>query len=146
MSTKPQQVRVSRRFNAPAERMFDVWLAWLDPAGESRVGAEFRFPGPVGGIAQTGEYLLLDRPRRLVFSCPAEADSCDLDLVTVHLVSMEAAGCELELIHELTPRRAERVEWLEREWRLVLDRMAATPGEVATARFTGRWNARSAAP
>ena len=83
--TTPVTVRVTRRFSASPERVFD---AWLDPAkartflfatktGEMvkaetdpRVGGRFTFTDRRDGVDvdHMGEYLTIDRPRKLVFT------------------------------------------------------------------------------
>ena len=88
MSTAPRiNVRVTRRYTAPPERVFDAWLdaemigKWMfGPALrdeeivrlslDARVGGSFSFVVRRQGeeIDHMGEYLEIDRPRRLVFT------------------------------------------------------------------------------
>jgi uncharacterized protein YndB with AHSA1/START domain len=92
-----QTLRMTRRFDASPERMFDAWInptiaaRWLftTPASEGhtteldvRVGGAWKIVDRRDGMAFTalGEYRVIDRPRRLVFSfgmpqfSPAMAD------------------------------------------------------------------------
>lgn len=118
-------VKVSRRFNAPAERVFD---AWLDPqtAGlflftrpgqtvirteiDARVGGSFLFVARREGqdFDHIGKYLEIDRPRRLVFTLRVPAVWSNDDRVTVDIVPLEK-GCELTLIHEAAAELEERL-------------------------------------
>jgi glutathione S-transferase len=77
-------LELSRRFDAPPERVFDAWLGsrwgeWLGPAGvrcanatgEARVGGAYKITMilPDGGGAEvSGVYLELARPRTLAFT------------------------------------------------------------------------------
>jgi uncharacterized protein YndB with AHSA1/START domain len=111
----PVTVRVARRFGASQERTFD---AWLDPetAGEwlfatstglmlrveidARVGGRFVFVDRRGGedVEHVGEYLMIDRPRRLVFTFSVPKFSLEITRASVEVMPMEA-GCELTLTH-----------------------------------------------
>src|SRR5688572_29378780 len=121
------QVRVSQRFDAPPERVFDAWLdpsvaaAWLfatasHPAArveiDARVGGSFRFVDRRGrsGTEYTGEYVEIARPRRLVFMLSQETGPQSVTRVTAEVLPLER-GCELRVVHEDVPRdHASRTE------------------------------------
>jgi uncharacterized protein YndB with AHSA1/START domain len=138
-------VRVTRRFTAPPERVFDAWLdartagRWLfaTPGGQMvraeadpRVGGRFTFTDRRDGeeVEHTGEYLEIDRPRRLVFTFGIPASSPDFDRVTVEIVPLET-GCELTLTHEMKPEWGEYAGRAEAGWAGILDGLAASLGE-----------------
>ena len=112
----PCTVRVTRRFNASAECVFDAWLdpasagRWLfaTPTGEmvnveidARVGGHFNLTERRDGedVAHVGEYLEIDRPRRLVFTFAVPRYSDVYTHVTIELERHDT-GCELILTHE----------------------------------------------
>ncbi len=132
-----KKVRVTRRFAASPERVFD---AWLDPekAGrflyatatgemvrvdiDARVGGRYSIVDRRDGedVEHTGEYLEIDRPRRLVFTLQVPRYSEEVDRVTVEIEPADG-GSELTLIHETSP------EWAEQSgegWRMILDGLA----------------------
>jgi uncharacterized protein YndB with AHSA1/START domain len=110
------QVTVSRMFHASAARVFD---AWLDPQRASqflftrpgqvivrtqidaRVGGSYLFVARRDGrdIDHVGEYLEIDRPRRLVFTLRVPLVWTDDNRVTVEIVPV-LDGCELTVTHE----------------------------------------------
>ncbi|MDX1503009.1 MAG: SRPBCC domain-containing protein [Thermoanaerobaculia bacterium] len=131
-------VRVARRFSASPERVFD---AWLDPEkarrflyateeGEMvrveidpRVGGRYTIVERRDGqeIEHTGEYLVIDRPRRLVFTLSVPFYSDEVDEITVEIAPTED-GCELVLTHETTP------QWADQSgegWKMILEGLAA---------------------
>lgn len=133
----PVKVRVTRRFSAPPERVFD---AWLDPekAGrflyateegemvrveiDARVGGRYSIVERRDGqdVEHTGEYLEIDRPHRLVFTLQVPLYSEEVDRVTIDIEPADS-GCELTLVHETSP------EWAEQSgegWRIILDSLA----------------------
>ncbi len=135
----PVEVRVTRRFSATPERVFD---AWLDPdkAGkflyateegemvrveiDPRVGGRFSIVERRDGqeVEHTGEYLEIDRPHRLVFTLQVPFYSEQVDRVTIETEPADG-GCELTLIHETTP------EWGEQSgdgWKMILAGLAET--------------------
>ncbi|HUE15412.1 MAG TPA: SRPBCC domain-containing protein [Planctomycetaceae bacterium] len=117
MTSQPTvQVRVTHRFHASPEQVFDAWLdaetagKWLfaTPSGQmvrveidARVGGSFVFVDRRNGeeIEHTGEYLEIARPRRLVFTFLVPKFSSDSTRVTLDLVPW-ATGCELTLTHD----------------------------------------------
>jgi uncharacterized protein YndB with AHSA1/START domain len=139
---KRASVRVTHRFTASAERVFDAWLdpqkagQWLfaTPSGhmvrveiEARVGGAFCFTDRREGedVEHIGEYLEIDRPRRLVFTFTVPKYSQESTCVTVDIVR-QGAGCELTLTHEgVLPDYASRTE---AGWTGILERLAATLG------------------
>jgi uncharacterized protein YndB with AHSA1/START domain len=125
-------VKVSRRFKATAERVFD---AWLDPQTarqflftrpgqivvraeiDARVGGSFLFVARRDGcdIDHVGTYLQIDRPRRLVFTLCVPSVWSDGNRVTIDIVPLET-GCELTVTHEgVLPEHESRIEsgWIQ---------------------------------
>ena len=109
-------VRVKRRFNASAERVFDAWLdtqkagkfLFATPTGEMvrvetdpRVGGSYIFVNRRAGedVEHVGEYLEIDRPRRLVFTLTVPKFSVESTRVAIDIVPA-GEGCELTLTHE----------------------------------------------
>ena len=132
-------VRVTHRFSQSAERVFD---AWLDPAKtakflfatatgqmvrteiDARVGGRFVFVDRRDGedIEHVGEYLEIDRPRRLVFSFAVPKFSAEFTRVTIE-IAPSGGGCELTLIHEgVLPDYASRTQG---GWKMIFEGLAA---------------------
>ncbi|HEU0052090.1 MAG TPA: SRPBCC domain-containing protein, partial [Longimicrobium sp.] len=133
--------RVTRRFSASAERVFDAWLdpsrlgKWLfaTPTGEmvrvevdARVGGRWVLTERRDGedVEHTGEYLEIDRPRRLAFTLVVPKYSKDVDRVEVDIVALDGGGCELTLTHEMAGRD-DFAEGARQGWGMVLDGLAA---------------------
>jgi uncharacterized protein YndB with AHSA1/START domain len=117
-------IRITRRFDASIERVFDAWLdpkrtgQWLfaTPTGkivrveiDARVGGSFVFTRRDDeDIEHVGTYLEIDRPRRLVFTFAVPKFSAQSTRVTIDLKPLPQ-GCELTLTHEgVLPEWAER--------------------------------------
>lgn len=109
-------IRVSHRFNAPAERVFDAWLdpktvgRWLFATSDgeivradidAKVGGRFVITDRRDGedVEHTGEYLEIARPHRLVFTFGVPKYSDVFSRVTVEITPLET-GCELVLTNE----------------------------------------------
>lgn len=146
MSGSSKSIRVTRAFRAAPERVFDAWLdpetarKWLfaTETGEMvraeidpRVGGRFTFTERRDGVdvEHVGEYLVIDRPKKLVFSFAVPAYSPDYDRVTVEIAAT-ADGCELTLSNEMTPEIYE--EWGEKTregWMMIVGSLARALGE-----------------
>jgi uncharacterized protein YndB with AHSA1/START domain len=145
MSSDPVIVRVTRRFSASPERVFNAWLdpgmigRWMfGPAlrdeevvrisVDARIGGAFSFVVRRQGqeIEHLGKYLEMDRPHRIVFTW-ATADTEDVSRVIVDIVPLEA-GCELSLTHELHPDWADFASRAEDGWTKMLNALSATLG------------------
>jgi uncharacterized protein YndB with AHSA1/START domain len=130
---------VTHSFRHPPERVFDAWLdpaiarrfLFATPEGEMvraetdpRVGGTFTFvdkrPDPDGSwgeVLHTGEYLEIDRPRRLVFTFGVPAFNPDFTRVEVD-ITPTAGGCDVRLTQRGTPD-----EWVEPSkmgWSMIL--------------------------
>ncbi len=132
-------VRVSRRFDASPERVFDAWLdpatvgRWLFATADGvmqrveidpRVGGGFTIVErrAQGDAAHYGRYLEIDRPHRLVFRFAVEPDD-EGDNVTVEIVA-DGSGCVLTLTHEMSPEYASYEPQTRNGWTMVLDSLA----------------------
>jgi len=134
-------VRVTRQVSAAPGRIFDAWLSadearsflFAGRIGETisleidaRVGGKFRIVRHLDreGVDYAGEFLEIDRPHRLVFSLFIEQYAQRDDRVIVELAPV-ANQSLLVLTHELSlPDPAERSR-IQREWAMVLSRLAA---------------------
>lgn len=138
MSTDARRrIRLTRRFDASPERVFE---AWLDPgkAGrflfatetgemvrveiDPRVGGRYSIVERRDGeeVEHVGEYLEIDRPRRLVFTLEVPRYSEMVDRVSVEIIPA-GGGSELTLAHEVSPEWADRTE---EGWSAILDGLA----------------------
>jgi uncharacterized protein YndB with AHSA1/START domain len=140
---------VTHRYAASPERVFDAWLdptiaprfLFATPTGQmivceidARVGGKFdlteRRPD-MGDVKHVGEYLEIDRPRRLVFTFGVP--QFNPDMTTVELDFRPAgAGCELTLTQRDVP-----AEWAERSqegWtKIIASLEGALDGKQAAA-------------
>jgi uncharacterized protein YndB with AHSA1/START domain len=136
-------VQVTRSYEQPAERVFDAWLdagkagkflfatahgqmvrAQIDP----RVGGAFCFVDRRDGVdvEHNGEYLEIDRPRRLVFSFVVSGYEDTPTRVSID-IAPRGTGCDLTLTHEgVPPDFAERTE---AGWTMILGNLAALLGD-----------------
>ena len=128
------RLTVSHTYSSSAERVFD---AWLDPDKAGRflfatpegrmikteidpvVGGRFNFTERRGDIdaEHIGEYLEIDRPRRLVFEFGVPAYSSDRGRVEVDIEGFAEGGCKLTLTAWIDPAYAERTE---QGWTMIL--------------------------
>lgn len=133
------RVAVSRRFDAPPERVFDAWLdpenagRWLFATSDGepvrceidpRVGGGFRIDERRGAsVAEHfGEYVEIDRPRRLAFDFWTGFGE-ERTRVTV-TVAPDGDGSRLTLDHEGV--WADYEERTREGWTMILDGLART--------------------
>jgi uncharacterized protein YndB with AHSA1/START domain/predicted enzyme related to lactoylglutathione lyase len=137
---QPNFIRITQRFEASATRVFDAWTnpgtasKWLftSPTSESnrtemdaRVGGKWTITDRRGGTDYTGmgEYLEIDRPRRLVFTFGMPQFSPYFNRVIVEIVP-EGRGCVLTLTQEGVLAANEK--GLEEGWGKMFVNLAAT--------------------
>jgi uncharacterized protein YndB with AHSA1/START domain len=131
--------RVRRRFCAPPARVFDAWLdpakvqVWLGAAAskealgellrvelDARVGGRFQFVYRRGSseLVQSGTYLEIDRPRRLVFSWDMALP--DIERIVIQ-ITPTADGSELVLDHVMDPSWRGDVSPVTAAWASVVE-------------------------
>ena len=135
--TQPILVRVTHRFAAPAERVYD---AFLDPAkagkflfatatgqvvsceADARVGGRFVVVDRRDGedVEHVGRYVELERPRRIVFLFSVPKYGAEEDRVTIE-IAPRARGCELTLTHEMAPKHADLTGRVRDGWEKILE-------------------------
>ena len=134
MTSDKITVQVTHRFAAKPERVFDAWLdartagQWLfaTPTGritrcaiDARVGGKFSIVRLDGEeVDHVGEYLEIDRPRRLVFTFGVPKFSPEMTRVLIDILPLDA-GCELTLTNENV--LAEYGERNKQGWGMILD-------------------------
>lgn len=140
-------IRVTRRFVALAERVFDAWLdptsarTWLfaTPGGEMaqaeidpRVGGAWRVVErrPQGDALHRGTYVTIDRPRRLAFTFAVD-EASEGDRVSIDIEPLEP-GCELTLVHAMSAEWADYAQKTIEGWSAILEGLARALGEGAT--------------
>jgi uncharacterized protein YndB with AHSA1/START domain len=117
-ATAPAAVVVRRTIAASAEDLFDAWLdpealaVWMRPGGINKTTAsvDARVGGRYEIIMQgdatyphTGEYRVIDRPKRLVFTWISNGTEQRESLVTVDFLRT-GAQTEVVVTHERLPQ------------------------------------------
>lgn len=135
--TAKVKVKATHRFNVKAETIFDTFL---DPkkakkfmfstiAGkmikaeiDAKVGGKFLFVDkrPEGEAAHYGEYVELERPKRIAFKFAMAPNSPDADLVSIDIHTLKQ-GTEVVLTHEISAEYAHLKEQVQDGWDGILD-------------------------
>jgi uncharacterized protein YndB with AHSA1/START domain len=141
--TERIEVKVSHRFQASAERVFDAWLqpekvrVWMRTALQSmglsgeigqieidpKVGGTFLFSDMRDGkeMRHRGTYLELERPRKIVFTWIVdgfeELDPSDVELT----IEPKGEGCIATIIHRMDCKWADYAARTEKGWRCYLE-------------------------
>jgi uncharacterized protein YndB with AHSA1/START domain len=134
------QVRVSRHFDAPCDRVFNAWFdakpagQWLfaTPTGQvtraefdARVGGSFVIVDRRDGqdVEHQGVYVEIARPKRLAFDFLVPQFSKESTRVTID-IAPAGSGCELTLTHDgVFEEYASRST---QGWTMILDALATT--------------------
>jgi uncharacterized protein YndB with AHSA1/START domain len=130
--------RVTKRYDASPERVFDAWLdtamigkflfgpalreeTILSLSIDARVGGAFSFVVQRKDMTldHTGTYLEIDRPRRLVFTWGVRGDDA-VGKVIIAIKALEM-GCELTLTHEMAPGWEDFAPRVEEAWTKMLN-------------------------
>jgi len=143
------EIVVRHRYRHPPERVFDAWLdpktagrfAFATPTGEMikaeidpRVGGRFTFTdrrpdmgpdGSWGDVAHVGEYEVIDRPRRLVFTFAVPQYDPKYTRVTLDFAPVDG-GTEVTLTHEGVP--PEYAEQTPKGWEMILGTLETVLG------------------
>ena len=134
-----QALHMVRRFDAAPEQVFDAWTdpklaaGWLFTGPDSEahsvsfdleVGGRWEIVDRRGGVdyRAVGEYLQIDRPRRLAFTFGMPQFSDGFSKVIVE-IAPDGAGSVMTLTQEDVP--ADSIAPLEQGWREMFDQLAA---------------------
>lgn len=134
-----QTVRVRRLLPASRDEVFDAWLdpdgmrEWMLPGTvkhcdvmlDPRVGGRFHIFMKSAGAdyVHTGEYLVMDRPSKLVFTWVSSRMDRQETRVTIELYEHDAQQCELVLTHERVPAEHSG-KGLGTGWNRMLEKLA----------------------
>ena len=146
---KTIEAKVSHRFSASPERVFDAWLdansvrEWMAlpfsalggrPVDvrrveiDARVGGRFTFSDmrEDGEAVHWGTYLEIDRPRRLVFTWfTSTEDEQENNSVVTMTIEPDDEGCVATIVHRIDARWAEYITQTEQGWSGMLSQIEA---------------------
>lgn len=134
-----------KQFDASVEEVFDAWtspeslMEFMKPAGnfqrvdvavDARVGGKYRIDmvGASDVYRHHGEYLTIDRPKKLAFTWISPFTDNRPSVVTIELTPRGAQKCELVLTHTALPET--QVQGHTRGWTAMLDALASARARV----------------
>ena len=140
-------IRVTRRFGARPDRVFNAWLdpvvagRWLFATASrpmAHVEIDARAEGPFCFVDRrdgettryTGEYIEIVPHQRLVFTLSTEKNPHVITRVRVEIAPLKK-GCELTLTHENVPQ--DRARHIEGRWTGILYGLGETLDSASTA-------------
>jgi uncharacterized protein YndB with AHSA1/START domain len=149
MAERRASIRITRRFPAAPERVFEAWLdpghagQWLFATAsrpmarveiDARVGGSFRFVERRDGqdTEHTGRYLEIVPHRRLVFALAVEGRPQLITRVAVEVAPLRK-GCALTLTHQQVP--LEDVDRIEGRWIGILYGLGVTLDSTPTVSY-----------
>jgi uncharacterized protein YndB with AHSA1/START domain len=122
MTEELASAKVSHRFTASPERVYDAWLdpsklrAWMSAAlkemglsgdmkrveVDARVGGKFFFSDmrDAGEAKHWGTYLALDRPRKIAFTWIVDESQNDDPSVVTITIEPDGTGSIVTIVHE----------------------------------------------
>jgi uncharacterized protein YndB with AHSA1/START domain len=137
-------VRIERTFQASAEKVFDAWTneevirrwfrpqaGWLEPDAEVdlRVGGAIRvvMRNPNGEpVGAGGEYTLIERPHRLVFTWTFDDDPSNEQLIEIEFIE-EDEGTRVVFVNSQISDRERRDSQYD-GWSTCIDEMQRVLG------------------
>ncbi len=135
--TDSLEIRVEKRFRHPPERVFDAFLdpstvgLWLFATPDGRMEKTQFDPRPGGRFHMVerrgdeaakhwGEFIVIDRPRRIVFDFRVDEAKDDSTRVTVEF-RPAGEGCDVVLTHQLAPEWADYADRTAGGWTMMLN-------------------------
>jgi uncharacterized protein YndB with AHSA1/START domain len=133
-------LRITRRIRATPEELFDAWTnpesvsVWMCPGDvkearaqlDPRVGGKYQIDmvGATATFEHSGEYLVVDRPRRLSFTWVSIPTNNQRTVVTIDFKPVGPDETELTLTHVGFPS-ADSTKNHQMGWGMILDKLAA---------------------
>jgi uncharacterized protein YndB with AHSA1/START domain len=134
-----------KQFDASVEEVFDAWtspeslMEFMKPAGnfqrvdaevDARVGGKYRIDmiGASEVFKHHGEYLAVDRPKKLAFTWISPFTDNRPSVVTIELTPHGAQRCELVLTHTGLPEQ--QVKGHTQGWTAMLESLASAGARI----------------
>ncbi len=134
-----QVVRIERTFEAPAEEVFDAWTSaevigrWFRPGrdwGEASAEVDLRVGGKVSVVMRApdgsevragGEYTLIERPHRLVFTWTFDDDPSNQQTIELEFTEQDGATRVVFVNSDIAAEKRRDAQY--EGWRACLDNL-----------------------